>query len=134
MSGWDKDDKKNRNFGDRLRKAREDHGLSRQELARRLGVAVSTLQNYEEGGDPKGSVLYRVAKEFDISVDWLLGISQTESCDNTPTNLGKDIVQRALQRTNHKLTKNQQEAIIRLINDELKEKAVAMISALKGEE
>jgi hypothetical protein len=92
------------------------------------------LQNYEEGGDPKGSVLFRVAKEFNISSDWLLGISTAESCDNAPANLGKDIVQRALERTSHKLTKNQQEAIVRLINDEMKEKAVAMISALKGED
>ena len=48
--------------------------LTRQEFADRLGVSKATIQNYEMRGMlPKGEVLKKIAREFDVSVDWLLG-------------------------------------------------------------
>jgi len=59
-------------FGNRLRKLREGKGLSRAQLAHSLGVAISSVQNYEEGRLPRGDVLIKISLEFDCSIDWLL--------------------------------------------------------------
>lgn len=133
MSEWDGPSKKYREFGERLRKAREKHSLSRQELAKRIGVAVSTLQKYEEGGDPKGSALVKIAGELSVSIDDLLGVGNVrpEGQGNMPS-IGMEIVGKAIGRTKYKITNKQKEMIAKIINEELEEKAVAIVSALKG--
>ena len=48
-------------LGDRIRERREQLGLSRPQLARRLGVSPSAVSNYELGGSfPKEDVLLRL--------------------------------------------------------------------------
>ena len=48
-------------FGDQLKKRREELGLSRSELADRLGVSRSAVGNYETGvSAPKEEVLLRL--------------------------------------------------------------------------
>lgn len=48
-------------FGDRIRERREQLGLSRPQLAQRLGVSPSAVSNYELGGSfPKEEVLLRL--------------------------------------------------------------------------
>jgi DNA-binding XRE family transcriptional regulator len=45
-------------FGDRLAGAREAAGLSQEDLAQRLGVRLTTLQNWEEDlAEPRGNRL-----------------------------------------------------------------------------
>ena len=41
-------------FGEQLRKRREELGISRAELADRLGVSRSAIGNYETGVSPQG--------------------------------------------------------------------------------
>ena len=51
-------------FGDRLRWRRKELGISREELAKRLGITPSAVGNYETGvSTPKESVLLRL---FDV--------------------------------------------------------------------
>lgn len=48
-------------FGDRIRERREQLGLSRPQLAQRLGVSPSAVSNYELGGSfPKEEILLRL--------------------------------------------------------------------------
>ena len=48
-------------FGEQLRKRREELGISRAELADRLGVSRSAIGNYETGvSAPKEEVLLRL--------------------------------------------------------------------------
>ena len=64
-------------FGEQLRKRREELGISRAELADRLGVSRSAIGNYETGvSAPKEEVLLRL---FDA-----LGVDPT-ICIGTPT-------------------------------------------------
>ena len=58
---------------DRLRKAREDKELDQAELASRIGVARSTISNYEGGKvTPRKPILRLWAMETDVPLDWLL--------------------------------------------------------------
>lgn len=51
-------------------------GLTQQELACNLGVAQTTVANWESNRtSPTGTSLRGMAKEFGCSVDYLLGLS-----------------------------------------------------------
>jgi transcriptional regulator with XRE-family HTH domain len=57
-------------FGQHLRALREGAGLSRAELARRAGVPVSTLRNWECGrGFPDLPALLRLAGALGVPVE-----------------------------------------------------------------
>ena len=60
-------------LGDRLRAAREAHGISLRELARRVDVSASLISQIETGKvNPSVSTLFALASELDASVDELL--------------------------------------------------------------
>lgn len=63
----------------RILEARERAGLSQMELAERIGVAQSSMSEYETGKrDPKSNMLERIADACNVSVDFLLGREQQQ--------------------------------------------------------
>lgn len=61
-------------FGDRLRKRREELGLSRNELAGRLGIKPRALGFYETNDrEPSFDIVCKLADVLDCSVDYLFG-------------------------------------------------------------
>ena len=46
--------------------------MSYKDFAKKIGVDVSTVHNYLKGHIPKGDVLQRVRKEFNVDINWLL--------------------------------------------------------------
>lgn len=67
-------------FPQRLRLCRKDRGLSLKELASFFGMSHSTLSKYETGSrHPDPDMLIKLASFFDISVDYLLGLSDIRS-------------------------------------------------------
>ncbi|MEW8957827.1 MAG: helix-turn-helix transcriptional regulator [Moorella sp. (in: firmicutes)] len=61
-------------FPERLKKLREDKGLSQREIARLLGFAPSTIAMYETNKrTPDPETLQKLADFFGVSVDYLLG-------------------------------------------------------------
>lgn len=62
--------------GDRLRFIRERMGLTQEELEKFLGFGKGSISRYEKGDtDPLPNQLVEMAKKLDITVDWLLGLS-----------------------------------------------------------
>jgi len=60
-------------FGDRLAGAREAAGLTQEDLAQRLGVRLTTVQNWEEDlAEPRGNRLQMLAGMLNVSLTWLL--------------------------------------------------------------
>ncbi len=60
-------------FGDRLADARQAVGLSQEDLARRLGVKLKTLQAWENDiSEPRANRLQMVAGLLNVSLRWLL--------------------------------------------------------------
>jgi len=66
------------NLGDRLKKIRKDKNLRQIDLANSLGLAQTTIANYEQGTRfPNEKTLSQIADFFNISLDYLLGRSDT---------------------------------------------------------
>ena len=61
-------------FGERLRKAREDKGLSQQDLATRAGIQASAVSHFELGRRlPSFDNIRRLADALNVTSDFLLG-------------------------------------------------------------
>jgi len=60
-------------FGDRLAHAREAQKLTVEQLARRLGLRVETMQNWEaDRSEPRANRLQMLAGFLNVSMVWLL--------------------------------------------------------------
>lgn len=60
-------------FGDRVEAARYNAGLSQVDLAKRLGVKLKTVRNWEEDlSEPRANKLSMIAGITNVSVMWLL--------------------------------------------------------------
>ena len=57
-------------FKDRIKKVRGE--LTQKNFALRLGVHEGTIQLYEGGNIPKGDILLRINRKFNINIHWLL--------------------------------------------------------------
>jgi len=63
----------NSTFGDRLAGAREASGMTRAELAKRMGLKVGTIQKWEEDlAEPRANRLTMLAGLLGVSLRWLL--------------------------------------------------------------
>ena len=64
------------NFNTRLKELRLSKGLSQKELADKLNVGRTTVCEYERGKIvPKQEGLLKIANHFNVSVDYLTGVS-----------------------------------------------------------
>lgn len=64
-------------IGGRIKEIRKEKDMTLEDVAKRIGVAKSTIQRYEAGliSSPKQPVLAAMAKAFNISEEWLCGMS-----------------------------------------------------------
>lgn len=63
-------------FSQRLRQLRKESGLTQVELAQKLNLTQQSYTRYEYGtGEPSLETLVRLAEIFEVSTDYLLGIT-----------------------------------------------------------
>ena len=67
------------NFPERLRELKEKNNLTLKEMSERLNISVSNLSYYMKDREPSYDTLIQIAKHFDVSTDWLLGLSDAPS-------------------------------------------------------
>lgn len=66
-------------FGKRLREVRIRTGRTQQEMAAMINVALRSYQKYEEGSrNPSFDTLVSIARTFNVTTDWLLGLSDED--------------------------------------------------------
>jgi transcriptional regulator with XRE-family HTH domain len=76
---------------DRLRQLRHARGFTQEALAERLELGIRQIHRYERGlSDPAGDVVVRIARELNVTTDYLLGLSNdpapgASTLDLTPT-------------------------------------------------
>jgi len=65
-------------FGSRIKELRTQGGLTLQQLSERTGIHFSTLGHWETGIRDNASMksLIVLAKYFDVSVDYLVGLKE----------------------------------------------------------
>jgi len=65
----------------RLRQCRKETGLTQIKVATYCDITESAYQNYELGTrEPKVSILMRIAQFYNVSIDYLVGLTD----DPTP--------------------------------------------------
>ena len=58
----------------RMKSLREEKGLTMKDVANCVGLPYTTYVNYEKGArEPSSETLIKIAKFFDVSVDYLIG-------------------------------------------------------------
>lgn len=69
-------------FSPKLKAFREETGLNQSQLADKLGVSRGSISFYENGDRiPDIEFLRKVSEYFNVSADWLLGLSNVQSND-----------------------------------------------------
>jgi len=69
-------------FGERLLKLREERNETQQQLADAIGITRQSLSRYETNDrTPNIDLVYNIAKHYNVSADYLLGLSEIQSSD-----------------------------------------------------
>lgn len=75
-------------IGEIIQQLREESNMLQSDLAKQLGLGRTTISNYENNySSPDLDTLISLAKLFNVSTDFLLGISEVK---NRPERTGED--------------------------------------------
>ena len=74
--------------GERLSELRKDRGVTQQQLAEAVSVSSNTISAYERGiNEPDDKMKIRLARFFNVSIDYLLGLTDEPVPLNTASYL-----------------------------------------------
>ncbi|MBE7106401.1 MULTISPECIES: helix-turn-helix domain-containing protein [Bacillus cereus group] len=78
-------------FGQRLRELRNKKNMSATALGKALGIAQTTISNWENSGaEPNYEMLVKISRFFGVSVDYLVG-NDDDSNKNEISRLAKEL-------------------------------------------
>lgn len=86
-------------FGDRLTAAREKTGLTQKDLAKRMGIKLSTLRGWEEDlAEPRANKLQMLSGLLNVSLPWLLtgegeGVNAPDEAPELPSDVNELLLQ-----------------------------------------
>lgn len=97
------------NIGERITQLRKQFNLSQEDLAKKIGVSRTIIGNYERNTNtPSIEVLIKIAKTFNVTVDYLIGEGELSSYDKEVLKRIEDI---------NKLDKNTKEHLFFLVDN-----------------
>lgn len=98
----------------RLKQLREEKRLTQKELAFELSIGSKTISDYErESSSPDNDTLMIIAKFFNVSADYLLGLSDERTPPTTKEKLSG--VQLALFNQTENLSEEQMKDVLKYI-------------------
>ena len=69
-------------IGELLAEIRKDHHETQRDLAEFLHVSAATVRSWErEGSSPNHDILIRICRHYDVSSDYLLGLTRVDPLD-----------------------------------------------------
>ena len=86
---------KESSIAERIRWLRTSRGMEQEELASKIGVTRKTINVYEGEKNKKGiptDIIKEIANVFNVTTDYLLGLTDLESTDITYKKIHKDRV------------------------------------------
>lgn len=101
-------------IGKRIREARRNCGLSRKELADMLGVAVSSIGNYETDiSFPKAPVLFALFDALQVDANYLFQDAlNTQGKVSAGEGDGLSPLEKRLMQSVHRLSDDQKEMLL----------------------
>jgi transcriptional regulator with XRE-family HTH domain len=100
-------------YGDRLKQARIEKGLSRPQLAKLCGISVKTIQNYEPGFKQPNRIdtSQKFAEVLGVTVDYLIN-GNTDNDDLTEEDKSEILSHASALFAGGKLSEDEQLAFI----------------------
>ena len=102
---------------DRIKELREEYKITQKQLSEILGVTRTAVSKWEAGENgPNSEILVKLADYFNVSTDYLLGLTETK---NAPVKLDKDErseVDKLVWDVISKLTDEQKQLVLALAN------------------
>ena len=99
----------------RLKQARIERNISQKDLARALGIGISSLSQYENGQRQPGyETILKIANYFDVTTDYLLGRKESKS-PGMDESIPRDDGERKLIQIVRKLDPAQKALLLRLV-------------------
>ncbi|PKV50681.1 DNA-binding XRE family transcriptional regulator [Aquimarina sp. MAR_2010_214] len=81
-------------IGSKIISLRKKHSLSQSDLAKKVDVSRTIIGNYERNENaPSVDILLKIAKVFDVSVDYIIGEGQLSTYDKEVLKRIEDIEQ-----------------------------------------
>lgn len=79
-------------FSYRLIVLMEDFNMRQIDLSKKIGISNVTISRYLSGDRiPRLDVITKIASAFNVSIDYLLGLSDNKNGENANTNTDADI-------------------------------------------
>lgn len=117
------------NFYTRLKNLRVRNNFVQKDLAEKLGLAQTTIANYEKGKRfPDEEILLKIADIFNISLDYLLGRSEIYSCNEDFTQ--RDSIQPSKNLIDPSILTLKNEYLDALISGELQVARTLILNAV----
>ena len=103
-------------FGTKLKKLRQDSNMTQEELGKKINTSRSNIANYENDKNmPSVDILEKLAKIFNVSIDYLLGKSDIKNPNKIDIN-DMDIAFssgiKGLNKQNQEVLKNIMEGLL----------------------
>ena len=90
----------------RIRDLREDRDLRQIDVANAVGIDQQTISNYETGRTrPDSEALIRLADYFGVSIDYLVGRTDTETLNRAALDQALEHIEAELAALRHTLKK-----------------------------
>ena len=105
----------------RLKSLRERANVSQRALAEHLGISQQSINKYENHGiEPDIETLIQIAEYFNVSVDYLIGHSETSLLAEPVSNIQLSVSELKLINSYRKLDPNERQSILYVIDNYLK--------------
>lgn len=91
-------------IGDRIKQLRLENNLTQEEFGKIFGIVKSTVSMYESNkSTPDDELKKKIAEYFNVSLDWLMGVSDIRNPADEITEAVEDdpdlrIIERARQK------------------------------------
>lgn len=118
-------DNRQNNLSTRLKLLRKEKGISQYKLAENLNLSRGLLSNYEQGSRaPDYDTLILIADYYNVSVDYLLGITNVKKrlLDNREQNKYNEIMQDIFELSPQSITELKQYLELLKIRDSMNRK------------
>lgn len=115
----------------KLRELREEKGYSLRELGEKIGMSASVIGNYERGDrEPKLEVWEKLADYFEVSVPYIMGVSDIKNELSSSLEFGNHFSTSVLAGIINKLENMDDEEEAEKISTAISEYLVTLTSSL----
>ncbi len=88
-------------IGDRIKILRLRNNLTREELAKKIGVSYSAISMYERNKrEPNNEITIKIANFFNASIDYLMGLTSDNETIEKSTNKKQSKLEQILDLAN----------------------------------